>query len=341
MEKTKKKGLLRNFAIFILLIILTLWILLKDQSMVDIIKILRTVKIQYIIIAIGCMIIYLILEAVNMRRTLNVLEEKTTFMQTVKYSLIGFFFSSITPAASGGQPMQIYYMHKEKISVAHSTLALLINLTSTQIATISIALISLIFNHQYMNRLLIICFIVGITLNLMALTLLIIGVFSKRLSNILIKFAIKVMKFLKLRNIEEKQEKLNNELLKYQYSAKYIKDNKLLMLKILLTTIVQFIVFYNIAYWTYISLGFNTKNILEITTMQAIQYATVSGIPSPGAVGVSEGVFVEIFSSIYPANMIKSATLLNRGINFYLFVIISGIIVVINGIKMKKIDRDV
>ena len=64
-------------------------------------------------------------------------------------------------------------------------------------------------------------------------------------------------------------------------------------------------------------------NIFEIITLQSIIYATVSGIPSPGAVGVSEGGFIAIFKHVFPENMINSAMLLNRGINFYLFVIIS------------------
>lgn len=336
MEIRSNKKLLRNFAIFVILIFFTLWILLKDQSIFEIIDILKNVKIQFIVIAICCMAIYLLLEAVNIRRTLKILGEKVTFLQTIKYAIIGFFFSSITPAASGGQPMQIYYMYKEKISVANSTLALLINLTSMQISTISIALISLFFNYQYVNKVLIICFTVGVMLNLSALMLLAIGIFSKRLSRILINFALKVMKFFKIKNIEEKQEKLELELTRYQESAKYIKTNKKLMLKILLTTIIQFLIYYSISYWTCLALGFNNNNIFEITTMQSVLFATVSGIPSPGAVGVSEGAFIEIFRNIYPENIIKSATLLNRGINFYLFVIISGIVVVLNEIKLKK-----
>ena len=70
--------------------------------------------------------------------------------------------------------------------------------------------------------------------------------------------------------------------------------------------------------------------------MQAVLFATVSGIPSPGAVGVSEGAFIEIFRNIYPTNMIKSVTLLHRGINFYLFVLISGIVVIVNDIKSRR-----
>ena len=335
MKKGSTKTLIRNFILFIALIVLTLWVILKDQSITAITDVLKNVKITYVYIGIGCMTIYLFLEGINMRRTLRALNEKVSIMQAFKYSLIGFFFSSITPAASGGQPMQIYYMHKDKIAVSNSTLALLINLTSMQISTISIAIISLIYNYSYVNDIIRACVIIGILLNSSALVLLVIGVFTKRLSRGLIKLAFRLLKVFKVKNITQKKYKLVRELKKYQDSAKYIKENKPLMLKTLATTIVQFTIYYSIAYWTYKALGFSGRGIVEITTMQAVLFASVSGIPSPGAVGVSEGIFIEIFRNIYSTNIIKSATLLNRGVNFYLFVLISGIVVIINQMRIK------
>ena len=165
----KKSSFIKNFAIFAILIFLTFYILFKDQNLLDIFGILKSVKIQFVIVAIFCMFVYLMLEAINIGRTLKNLNEKSSFLQNLKYSFIGFFFSSITPAASGGQPMQIYYMHKNHISVANSTLALLINLTSMQIITIGLALFSVMINYQYMNKTLIILFTIGILLNLTAL----------------------------------------------------------------------------------------------------------------------------------------------------------------------------
>ena len=337
MKKGNTKKLIRNFIVFVGLIFLTLWVILKDQSITEILDVLDNVRMQYVVIGIICMAVYLILEGVNMRRTLKALGEKVTFMQSVKYSLIGFFFSSITPAASGGQPMQIYYMHKDKISVANSTLALLINLTSMQITTITLAIFSLIVNYKFMNNVLIVLFIVGISLNATALLLLLISILSKRLSKGLIKIAIIFMKIFRVKNRFSKEKKILKELKMYQASAKYVKGNRKLILRIFITTIIQFSIYYSIAYWTYRSLGFNGSNIFELTTMQSVLFATVSGIPSPGAVGVSEGAFIEIFRNIYPTHMIKSATLLHRGINFYLFVLISGIVVIINDIKSRKV----
>ena len=330
-----KKKYLRNLILFMLIILLTFYIILKDQSITKIIEVLSSIDLKYILIAIICMLIYLICEAINIGRTLKVLGAKSTFYKNIKYARIGFFFSSVTPAASGGQPMQIYYMNKDKLSVANSTLSLLINLTSMQIVTISIAIISLFFNYEYMNSILIGLFVLGIFLNSTALGLLLVSVFSKRMTKGLINIAIKILEFFKIKNIEDKKNKLENELNKYQSSATYIKSNIKVIVKILITTYIQFLIYYSISYWVYRSFGLKEYNILQIISMQSVLFATVSGIPSPGAVGVSEGGFLEIFRNVYSESILHEAMLLNRGVNFYLFVIISSVIVMLYTVRDK------
>ena len=117
----KKSNIFKNLIFFILLIVLTFYIMLKDQDLPAIFRIIKNAKLEFVFVGIVCMFLYLMCEAINMGRTLKALGEKSSFAKNLKYSLIGFFFSSITPAASGGQPMQIYYMHKNLITVANST----------------------------------------------------------------------------------------------------------------------------------------------------------------------------------------------------------------------------
>ncbi len=310
MKKTKK--MIRNLILFIALIILTFFIILKDANILEIFYAFISAKKGFILVAIICMVLYFVCEAINIGRTLKALGEKSSFLSNIKYTLIGFFFSSITPAASGGQPMQIYYMHKDNISVANSTLALLINLSCMQITTISIALFSLCFNYKYLNTALIWLFTIGIMLNLSALILLLISIFSKRMTKWLINVSLKILKFFRIKNIEAKKERFEKELEKYQGSADYIKQNKKLVIKNLLTTYLQFIIYYSISYWVYCSLGLKEHNIFEIITMQSILFATVSGIPSPGAVGVSEGGFIALYRKIFPREMLNRSNDVNK-----------------------------
>lgn len=338
MNKTKKY--IRNIILFIFLIWLTFHILLKDQNLGDLINILRNVKIPFVFIGFGCMIIYFLCESINLKRTLNALGENVSLLKCYKYTLIGFFYSSITPAASGGQPMQIYYMHREGIKVANSTLSLVINLWSFQIITISMALVSLIFFHNYLDTGLIILFIIGIGLNSIALSLLIIGIFSKKLSNKLVYLSIKLMKKLKIKNVEEKEKSLHEALEKYNGSAKYIRANRKIILNQFITAFIQQCTYYSISFWVCKSFGINEYNIIKIIALQSIVYATVSGIPSPGAVGVSEGAFVSIFKHIFGTELINGAMLLNRGISFYLVVFICSIVVIYNTFVTRKEQKE-
>ena len=70
--KSKKK-IFRNALLFILLIILTFYILLKDQDYNEMLAILENVKMQYVFIAVICMCIYVLCEAINIKRTPNLL----------------------------------------------------------------------------------------------------------------------------------------------------------------------------------------------------------------------------------------------------------------------------
>lgn len=343
MEKTEKprklKKIIKNLILFILLIVLTFSLILKDQDLPQMANIIRNVKKPYLLIGALAMCIYVICEATNIGRILKELGEKSTLLKNIKYTLIGFFFSSITPAASGGQPLEIYYMHRENIKVANSTLALLMQLCCMQIVTITMGIVSAVIHFDVIKDGLVFFVILGIGLNSSALILLLIAIFSKRLSKGLINIAVKILKFLKIPKLEKRQEKLEKELQSYQESAVYIKKHKMLMLKTLLTTAVQILVYYSVPYWVYRAFGFNTLTIWQLITLQALLYATVSGIPSPGAVGVSEGGFLGIFKNVFPTTIISSAMLLNRGINFYLLVLVSGIISTINALKDKKEDN--
>lgn len=339
-EKSKVKKTLLNIALFLLLIILTFWLILKDQNTEEIMLAVDKAKKQYLLIGMVAMTIFISCEAINVRRILKGLGEKTTFFKNLKYALIGFFFSAITPAATGGQPMEIYYMHKDGISVANSTLALLVQLMSLQIVNLSIGITSVLFNYEVINNGgLVLLAIIGIILNSGALVLLTIGIFSRRLSKGLINIAVKILKFFRKKNIEELQEKMESELTKYQEDSEYIKKNKRVIIKSVLTTLVQMLVYYTVPFFVYKAYGLNEHSIIRIMSLQALLYTTVSGIPSPGSVGVSEGGFLGIFRNVFPETLINSAMILNRVINFYLLVTVSAVIVIICTLKDKKQEK--
>ena len=161
-------------------------------------------------------------------------------------------------------------------------------------------------------------------------------IFCPKLAESIIGLLLRFLRFIKIKNLTEKEKKLSEGLESYKESATYIKANKVLLLKSILTTIVQILFYYSVPYWVYRALGFNDMNLLQIISIQAVLYSTVSGIPLPGSVGVSEASFFGIFKNVFAVSIISSAMLLSRGISFYLPIIVSTIVVLIASIVDDK-----
>ena len=276
------------------------------------------------------------MEAYNIKSLLKVFGDKISFISALKFTWIGFFFSSITPAASGGQPIEIYYMTKEKISGANATLVLLIQLCGFQISTIFLGILCAILCPSIISNGLIWLYLLGLTINGIALSLMLIGAFSKKITKKLINIFIKLLKIAKIKQIDEKKKRIEEGLDTYNESAVFIKNNKNEFIKAILRVFVQVCFYYTVPFLVYKSFGFNTYNYFQIFAMQSVLYTTVSSLPLPGAIGISETVFLAIFKPAF-GDTLSGAMLLSRGITFYLYVIISLLVVIINAVKMKNV----
>ena len=90
----------------------------------------------------GCMIYYL----------LRSMDGKGKFWRCISYSFIGFFYSGITPSATGGQPMQIYYMKKEKISIPVATVILMVVTITYKLVLVVIGVGIFVFGRGFRER---------------------------------------------------------------------------------------------------------------------------------------------------------------------------------------------
>ena len=330
------KKLLRNALFFLLLVALSFSIIFRNQDLSNLLRLVTSVNGNYVLIAVLVMLGYFLMESYNIKCILKSLGEKNlNIFKALKFTLIGFFFSAVTPAASGGQPMEIYYMGKEKIRSSKAALALLMQICCFQIVTISLGIICALIYPSVLRPEIRWLYVLGISINIIALTVMLICIFSKKLTKVIVNFALKIIKIFIPKKIEEKKESINKEVEMYQESAEYIKNNKRAIKRVF----IQVLLYYTIPFFVYRSFGLRGYNIVQMMLMQAILYSTVSSLPLPGAIGVSEAVFISIYNAAFGSDLIHSAMLLNRGINFYLFVLISINIVIINDLIVKRKER--
>ncbi len=333
--------MIRNIIIFIGLIVFTFWFLFKDQDMNELRNIIVSANDWFVLAGVGIMMLYFLSEAFNIKCVLKALGEKVGLLSCLKYTWIGFFFSAITPAASGGQPVEIYYMSKQDIPGPKATLALLIQLCGFQISTISLGVICAIINPSILNSGLIWLFLVGVLINSIALFFMLVSIFSKKITAKLVNFFVWILKKAKAKNIELKKKRIEDGLAKYNENAVFIKTHKAEFAKAILRVFIQICFYHSVPYFIYRAFGLNELSFFQLFTMQAVLYTTVSGLPLPGAIGVSESVFLGIFGVAFGTELLKGAMLLNRVDTFYLFVIISLIVVIINAIRMKNVKGEI
>ncbi len=332
-----KKGII-NTIIFVFFVSLTFYIILKENNILEILQIIHQVDIKFILLAIACMFFFVFAEGINIGRTLKLLNCKIHLRDGLKYALVGFFFSSVTPSASGGDPMQIYYMKKDGLPIGHSALAILTEFSSFQFVTIMMALIGFMINYKFIENSIgnIKYFLfLGVTINVIILVFILLIISSKKIIIKLLNLICKILKIFHYKEVKKFKRTSIKQIKEYKKGANLLIQNRKTLCKIIFTTILQIILYHSIPYFIYLSFGLNQANFFEFLTLQAVLYISVSAMPLPGAVGVSEGGFLGIFKFLFPANLLTSAMLLSRGISFYLFVLISGISVLYFTLRKK------
>ena len=117
--KNKSKIIINLIIIFVVLS-LVLYFSLKDNYQ-EIIDNIKNMNIIWLIISIIILIISRIFSAVSSYQMTKANDHHVSFLRAIQINLIIPFFHGVTPFAGGGQPMEIYYLHNEKIPLGKST----------------------------------------------------------------------------------------------------------------------------------------------------------------------------------------------------------------------------
>ncbi|MBP5453826.1 MAG: flippase-like domain-containing protein [Lachnospiraceae bacterium] len=310
---------------------ITVYVLSKEFGLNMVLTILKSINPWFLVPAVFCMLMFSLGEALNIRIGLNLSGYKTGILSALKYAYTGFFFSSVTPSASGGQPAQIYAMHKDKIKVSHASFSLFLELIGYEVASISIATVGLIVSLVSPLKLfeginIAWVLILGFSLNLLLLTSLLLIMFSKKAVNVIAAIIIKTVSLFSKK--KDTKTKLLKTFAEYRVSAKRLKKNKQVLAKIILISLIQFVSYHSITYFCYRSFNLSERSFFEMMSLQGLLFTSVSCIPLPGSMGAMEGGFGLLFRKVFSGGLIASAIVLCRLISFALPLILSGTFIV-------------
>ena len=337
MELLKKKSLWLGALLLLVLGGATVYVIYKELEGQDIVGTLKNANIWWVLAAILAMAIYAVCDGINISRCLKLAGYKISFAQMMKYSFAGFFFSSITPSSTGGQPGQLYYMAKDKLKVSHSAFTLLCALLSFQCAAVFLGVVGVICSHGEVFKLqgrFAYVFPIGFALNLAIIAFLICVLFTRRLAGFFIGIG---LWFIKLRGIKPGERfKFLRSFASYRKASALLKKNKSVFVKMLITSLVQLILFHSVTFFCAHAIGCSDLDWFTVLRTQASLFISVSSLPLPGAAGVTEYGYALFYADLIPTALLGSVMLLSRFCSFTLPLVWSGLGLAGLSIKRKK-----
>ena len=348
--------------LFAALVGLTVCFLNRQYSLASVISSIKTADPLWLIPGVLAMGLFFVCEGVNIGNCLRLAGHDVSLPSEIRYAMTGFFFSSITPSASGGQPMQLYFMRMDGLPVSHSSLALLTELTSFQAAAAALALAGL---GARCSRVLgastaagtggaaltglsdgtggaalagipdgaasegggiaASVFAAGILINAAVLAILLFLIFSPASIKIIVSPVLWAVDRFNPQKASVFRIKILRGVCEYRRASQYITKNPRAIARIFLTSVIQLLAYFSITFCVLQSLGITGISWGEATLSQAALYVAVSALPLPGAVGVTEGGFALLFAYLVPSDLMGVAIILSRFVSFGLPLIASGL----------------
>lgn len=319
-----------NWAIIAVSIVAVMvYIFLVDKPE-NILRALRTIRMGWLLLAAGMMVVYWLLESEVLHIVVKKLYRRQHFYNTFKTSMVGQFYNCITPFASGGQPMQAYSMVKTGVPLGIAGSSLLVKFIVYQLTLTLYSLVMLVVFWGFFSSKvsgLIFLSAIGFAINFAVMAgLLCIGFarrFTQRAANAIIRFLARLHL---IKKPEEKMKAAEAELERFYEGFQLARRNTAAVLQMFVLSAVQLTVFFLVPYFLCLAFGRGNVSPMQVIAAQAFVSMVTSFVPLPGAAGGAEISFVTFFAIFMTGSDLNLSMLLWRMLTFYFPILAGGLI---------------
>lgn len=327
-----KKKIIGNGLFLAAVFALTVYGVFHGEDLEAMMEAIRGVNKAKLIPGVGLVLFFIWGESVilwYMMRSFGIrLKKRICFL----FSSVGFFFSCITPSASGGQPMQIYYMKKEKIPIPFATVILMVVTITYKLVLVVTGLGILLFGRQIRERYLgevLPVFYLGVLLNVFCVALMTVLVFHPVLAEIILTKGMGLLERIRLmRRKEERRRKLQEAMKVYRETAAYLEKHRRVIFWVILITFAQRLALFAVTWVVYLAFGLSGTAVWDVILLQAVISVSVDMLPLPGGMGISEALFLRIFPTVFQG-MLLPGMVISRGLGYYSQLLISALFTIV------------
>ena len=294
----------------------------------------------YIVGGVVCILFFIYGESAIIHYMLGTLNIRSKRFTCFLYSCAGFFFSCITPSASGGQPAQIVYMRRNAIPIPIATVVLMVVTITYKLVLVVVGVFLLLFQNGFVSNYLgsiLPVFYLGIALNVFCVIAMFILVFHQKLAKTIMLLGLKYLEKLHLlKRKPDRALRLAQSMNDYNNTAKYLSAHKMVIFNTILITFAQRFAWFLTTYFCYRAFGLSGAGIYDIVMLQAVISVSVDMLPLPGGMGISEHLFLSIFLPIFGPEFIMPGMLLSRGLGYYVELLLSAVLTVVGHFVIGK-----
>lgn len=335
----KRLKYLINVLLIVVIASATLYMLMRGNDIEDILQTLRRAKKGWLVGAVAMVGFFVCSESVIMHDLFKGFKEDISFRKCLLLSNIGFFYSAITPGASGGQPVQIFYMTRCGVDTLVGTLTAMIITIFYKLVLVFLCIAFLIIRPHTMATAISevpILFAYGIISTIAFVIFLILCIYKTKTAHKILNALIRLgARIHIIKHPDELMVKADQSIESYEQAAIYLRSHGKLIAKIILITLFQRLCFFTATYFVLHSLLPRVSWFDAIASQIVLAFA-VDVLPLPGATGANESVFVLLLGKFLPEEITLTCLLLNRGITYYLLTIVTGIVSAIGHFFLSK-----
>ena len=322
----KTRSALINALIIITTIALVFYLGATNGDIGDAWRALRSAETVWVAAAVLSWIVFVMFESLGVHVFFVQQKVKIKFRSSLLVSLIGIFYSNVTPAATGGQPMQVFAFKKRGVPTGVSTSALTVKFFCFETALLLLGGLLWMLYPGIVGECIASCKVIVITgfvINGFVVALVLLLAINRNIVRAILHCIIGLLVRIRLIRNRAKAEKRTREVLhEFHASVDMVTHHPLQLLVLLLVSCVQILGLMSISYFVYRAMGQSAHSYGEILVLQFLLYIGASFTPLPGASGAQEGGFYLFFQAIFPENKLLGALLLWRFFTYYLSLLV-------------------
>ncbi len=325
----KKKKWIINILILLISTGFTLYFVFGGRDFGEIVSLLSGAKPAPCAVSFILVVAFILSESFIIKLLTNAAGKQALIHHCFLYSFVGFFFSGLTPSASGGQPMQAYFMKKDGIPVSVSAPVLAIVTVLYKGVLIITSLAVLIIRPAAIMKYLapvMPWMWLGVALNVAFVALLTAAIFIPDIVRSLLYFCIKIYKKLfrksKADSLFAAADRWTESYMGVSQCFRHKKGT--VMLSFLITVLQRFALF-AVTWLCCYAMGVGSVGAVTVTLLQAMIASAVDMLPLPGGTGVSETIFHIVFLPLLSEKLVIPIMLMSRGIGYYSQMLLGGI----------------